>query len=354
LNLVIQIFILISFGFSEKISTPTTAVGSIPTPTPGMIFSSPGDIGKHNYSNSKGEGNGIVYTCKAGHIDLGHVRSTADWSRYAFEWIYHEILKNSDHIPFKTTVDPSIFHIEITYPDNWDVISFNSKKDIAFPAAVKLAQYVIFHAANWHEILTWHGQRKIFAFSEYASSFSWEDTFSNMMGIYLVGGVLLSRAESYNEAMTIAIQSEMDDLIMFNRNQSISITKTVEGEWYSGWIPGIIGNSTMPGILQMLHRGFDIGESDGIINPVIIKDVDDCDNNFHPGYLRPTLEEANQYGVKFYVEIEPRVSINMKILRIIHGDKAEGKMRIIPDNDIPIIMNKIKADALERGYTFYD
>ena len=113
-----------------NISTPKTAIGSLPTPTLGNIFSGPNDIGVHNYSSNYGEGNGIIYTCSAGHIDLAHVRSTADWTRYAYNLIQTELLRSSETIPFKTSVDPSIFHIKIKYPNDWQTISNNNRKRV--------------------------------------------------------------------------------------------------------------------------------------------------------------------------------------------------------------------------------
>lgn len=144
-----------------KIPLPKTAIGSLPTPTLGNIFSGPNDIGIHNYSSSYGEGNGIIYTCSAGHIDLAHVRSTADWTKYAYNLIYEELLKSSLTIPFKTSVDPSIFHIKIKYPNDWEN-SLESEK--AHLVALKIAKYIIFSAANWHEILTWYGHSKLLFF----------------------------------------------------------------------------------------------------------------------------------------------------------------------------------------------
>jgi len=354
LKLFIKIFSIFSFILSTEISVPTTAVGSTPTPTPGMIFSGPSDIGKHNYANSRGEGNGIIYTCRAGHIDLSHVRNTADWTKYAYERIYNELLKSSANIPFKTRVDPSIFHISIKYPNDWDLFSIDQKRAIAHPASVKLAQYVIFHAANWHELLSWYGQRQLFFFSEYASAFSWEDGFSNMMGIHLVGDVLLNKGKDYNLDMTRTIKDELEMLHIFSRNKSISITKTIEGYWYTGWIPGIMENMNPPGTLHILYRNFDIGELDGTINPSIIPNLKDCNKKIHPGYPRPFLREANEYGFTFFMEIEARVSMSIKILKIIYGNKARKGMRIKPDEGIPIILDKMKKEALDKGYKYVD
>ena len=57
-------------------------MGSYASSTMGTNFMGLGDIGKHGYRHSWWEQSGIMYTCKAGHIDMAHVRKTADWTAY--------------------------------------------------------------------------------------------------------------------------------------------------------------------------------------------------------------------------------------------------------------------------------
>ena len=238
-----------------------------------------------------------MFTCGAGHIDLAHVRATADWTRYAYKIIYNELTDSKSYILFKTSVDPSIFHIDIKYPENWDSITKESKKNKIHLAAKALAKYLIFNAANWHEILTWYGYSKVRFFSEYPSSFSWEDVFSNIMGIHLVDKALNLNDKDYNLAMTNAIKLEMEDLKMLDRYESIAVTSRVKDLWYKGWVPGL---------LKMKFRNFDIGYSDGHINPVIVPNNHLCLEQPHPGYKVPTLINANLYGISFKLEIEPK------------------------------------------------
>ena len=330
---------------SAKIPLPKTAIGSLPTPTLGNIFSGPKDIGRHNYSSSYGEGNGIIYTCSAGHIDLAHVRSTADWTRYAYNFIHKELLKSSASIPFKTSVDPSIFHIEVKYPNDWQSMSNKNKRIGVNLVAIKIAKYVIFNAANWHEILTWYGHSKVPFFSEYPSSFSWEDSFSNMMGIYLAEKVIQKGKGDFNYNMTISIKTEIESFKMLSRVEAISITSKLKGLWYSGWAPGLI---------KMKVRNFDIGQYDGIINPVRIENIPECSETVYAGYMIPTLTEANQYGFLFQVEIEPKEFVAKKIMKILHKKNSSKKFKIRPEIDFPIIINDMKKNALDKGYLYYE
>lgn len=345
-NLTRFLFFFVAFCFlNANKKPPKTAIGSLPTPTLGNIFSGPNDIGYHNYSGSKGEGNGIILTCLGGHIDLAHVRSTADWTRYAYKIIFNELQKTSNHISFRTTVDPSIFQINIKYPEYWKTMSKDLKKKKIHLISKELAKYVIFNAANWHEILTWFGYSKVRFFSEYPSSFSWEDSFSNMMGIYLVDKVLDLEDNDYNIEMTKSLQIEMESLIMLDRTESIATTNKVKNLWYKGWVPGL---------LIMKYRNFDIGNNDGYINPTIIPNNDFCSEKLHPGYKIPTLKNVNEYGVLFELNIEPKEHTKKEILKVVYGENFKKYSSINSEKHIPLIMKYIKKKALEKGYKFID
>ena len=62
-------------------SSPRMRMGSYPTSTLGTTFLGP-DLGSHGYSYNSSEGDGIVYTCRAGHVDIIHLRISADWTAY--------------------------------------------------------------------------------------------------------------------------------------------------------------------------------------------------------------------------------------------------------------------------------
>lgn len=345
MNKSLLILVVLFYFLNADVKSPKTAIGSLPTPTLGNIFSGPDDIGNHNYFGSQGEGNGIVFTCLGGHIDLAHVRSTADWTRFAYKIINNELKKSSSHISFKTSVDPSIFHISVNYSKTWNNLSKESQKNKIHLASKELAKYVIFHAANWHEILTWFGYSKIRFFSEYPSSFSWEDSFSNIMGIHLVDNLISLEDEDYNNGMTQSIQHEMESLIILGKVESISITNKVKNLWFEGWVPGL---------LKMKYRNFDIGSNDGHINPAIIPNNEFCSERAHPGYKAPTLKSANGYEILFELNIEPKEHTSKKILGIVYGRYFKNYISIDPEKHLSLILQHIKEEAISNGYRYVD
>mgnify|MGYP000946937749 CR=1 FL=1 len=85
-----------------------------------------------------------------------------------------------------------------------------------------------------------------------------------MMGIYLAEKVLEESQKNYNSNMTRAIKTEMESFEMLSRVKAISITSSLKGYWYNGWAPGLV---------KMKVRDFDVGSSDGYINPIRINKV---------------------------------------------------------------------------------
>jgi len=324
-------------------------MGHYPTPTIGMEFMGRNGIGVHDYLEGRGEGNGILYTCSAGHIDLAHVRAGADWTWYASHIVREKISNKTELIAFVTNVDPSIFHLEITYPHGWEVLSPGEQDETASAVSIILGQYLILQVANWHEILTWYGFRYFDPFPEFPSAFSWEDNFSNMMGIHLAGTVLMRMKDWhqtfdwYNATMTEAMRDELDAFNVLTKNESIQVTRQVKEEWYEGWVPGF---------MNIHARNFDAGYGDGYISPMVLDRVNMCEEAAFAGYPVPTLAGLEKYGFKVVVRIEPNVIIQKRILRVIQQRQETKVIFIDVENHFPLIFDDIlqKAEDLKMKF----
>ena len=64
------------------------------------------------------EKNGQVYTCKAGHIDLAHLRKSADWTAVLAKKTFKCLMKDKRKFSFELR-EPSTYYVTLTYPDNW-------------------------------------------------------------------------------------------------------------------------------------------------------------------------------------------------------------------------------------------
>ena len=99
---------------------PRIRPASYASSTFGTTFIGPGDLSKHGYNNGWSEGNGIVYTCRGGHIDIAHLRKTADWTAFLTIKTLKQIKKDKTDFKFKLK-EPSVYYVHITYPDYWNI-----------------------------------------------------------------------------------------------------------------------------------------------------------------------------------------------------------------------------------------
>ena len=109
---------LVIFASGCNFGAPRIRMGSLPTPPPGPRFSNPNSLGKHSYRFNPFEQNGIVYTCKAGHIDITHVRWCADYTRYLVKKTRKTLMKKGKGFSFNLTLELSTH-----------MITFKSKPD---------------------------------------------------------------------------------------------------------------------------------------------------------------------------------------------------------------------------------
>lgn len=327
--------------FDSKLAgtPPRTRMGSYPSSTVGTNFLGLEKLGLHTYRFSLSEKNGILYTCKAGHIDTAHLRKAADWTAFIAVKTFEKLKENETEFSFKL-MEPSQYHVEITYPENWKDLSEKEKEDIAFDISIRLGEYFVFTATTWHEMITWFGYKCTGIFySEFPSAFTWEDTFSNLLGTHIAAVALRDAEHTYNEAVTLAFERELEKLDAQPSRIAKRAAKKVRGTWFSGDLIFFI---------NMKKRHFDIGLDDGFVTPSIVPSVSGCEGAEAQPYPAPNLYFLSEYGFSVKFEIEPRVREKEKILRIVYPDGGERKERLEPVIHFAPIMAYIKEDAVKR------
>lgn len=320
---------------------PKMRIGFYPSSTLATEFLSIADLGQHFYQNNLLEKNGIVYTCKAGQIDTTHLRKSADWTAYLASKTFKKIIKNKTEYSFKGK-EPTIYYVKLNYPDNWQNLSGEEKEKIACDASIKLAQYLAYTITTWHEILTWFGYKSTGLYSEAPSAFSWEDSFSNLLGTHLADTALNNSKLSFNQAMSLAIFRELKKLEIQPRSIAILASEKVRGSWFTGHIPLTV---------KIKARNLDIGLDDGLVTPWLVPSLDCCCDSKPQPYPAPTLDSISKYGFSAKVEIKPTSWETNKILNIVYPNKKQRKSRIEPALHFAAIMDYIKKDAKNNyGY----
>ncbi|MFH1372007.1 MAG: DUF4056 domain-containing protein [Planctomycetota bacterium] len=119
-----------------------------------------------------------------------------------------------------------LYSVNITYPESWQNIA--QKEEQAYEISIKVGQYLAFMATSWHEILTWYGYKIIGIYPEYPSAFSWEDSYSNLLGTRIGVEALNDKEHSYNKAVEIAIKKELKNLGLLPGDAARRIANSVK------------------------------------------------------------------------------------------------------------------------------
>lgn len=316
---------------------PRTRYGCYATAIPGMTFRG-STLGTHNYHWPFFEKNGIAYTCRGGHIDITHLRIGIDWTAHLAARSYKHLMRGDTEFSCKMPVDRSRTYVRIAYPPGWDCLSQEEQSAIAQKIALAMGPYLTFTMVTWHEITTWYGYKCLGIPVEYDSAFSWEDSYSNLLGTIIAVRALQDTEHSYNRAVSLAIDDEMQRLgILSSAHEARQVSKSVKGDWYTG---------SFVLLVDMKKRNFDIGLDDGYVTPTLVPDVAACPEAEPLSYPIPTLDVLHEYGFSLTLEIEPREWEKGKILRVALGDEP-GK-GIHPETHLAVIMDHIQREAAAK------
>ena len=321
---------VIDRGFSGP---PRSRFGSYPSSNVGTSFLGP-DLGTHGYSYRPSEKDGIAYTCRGGTIDVIHVRIAADWTAYLTATTYRRLLQHDSSFTYKLDVDRSRSFLTITYPENWDGLSQDQQSAMAREVALAMGPYLTFTLTTWHEILTWYGYKILGPLPEFPSAFSWEDSYSNLLGTIIAAHALQDAEHTYDDAVKIALDREMQRLGIQPAAVARHASDSVGGKWFTGKALFLV---------TMRKRNFDIGLKDGSVTPVLIPGVSACPDVKPMPYPVPKLDVLSQHGFSVKLEIEPHEWEKGKILRLVYGDGPQK--RIIPEQHFPVIMDAIRREA---------
>lgn len=295
----------------------------------GMKFTNPEHLGTHHSKDGLGEINGMLYTCKGGFIDVGHVREAADRTAYCKETVYKNIMENKKEFSYHV-VEPSEYTVKITYPSSWVNYSQKEKEEIANEVSIDMGQYLAHTSLIWHEIITWYGFATVAGFPDRISSFSWEDPYSDVMGTRLGVAALRNKEYKYDDAMTKLLNAELKELDVQPASVARRAAKRIAGQWYTGGFYFFV---------HMKEHNFDVGYDDGKISPVLVPNI--CADAIPKLYSVPRADAAERYGFKFEVEIEPKVEQKQKIYNAIELGKNS---KIRPRADFGQIIDAIEQD----------
>ncbi len=276
------------------------------------------DIGNHCFLGDSEENNGIIYTRKGGFIDLGHLRDYADYTAY----LYSLIVTCADN-------GEDLF-LKLGSEGGKKFLFANNLQALDSLDQFELAGKIAYDLSLWHEIATWFGNSLIPLVPERYSSFSPEDLYSNLLGIWLGIQAVKSDLE-YNEAMTTLLSDALNDLnAVPNAIQTYIAMKQVEELWWS--------QKALPGKKVLISRYLD---NDSSLIPWLVPDSDENDIAYSLHKPDPDLNQYYRFTIK----------LNRKFP--LRSDNSNEPVRTITQNDFEWYVNYIEND-LRNGDRDYD
>jgi len=339
LGTVVVLLVMLSVVGCQDGASPRLRPGCYPCSSVGAPFVNPEKLGRHGYRFSLSEKNGIIYTCRGGHIDLAHLRIAADWTRYLTKKSFRHLMAGDVEFSYKLMVDHSRHYVELSYPPDWVERSEAEREAVAREISLALGPMLAYDLTNWHEILTWFGYKCVGLPTAFASAFSWEDSYSNLLGTIVAARALRDEEHSYNEALTLALDEEIERLGPLPADVARKATDQVEGEWFSGPIMMLI---------DIKKRNLDIGVDDGMVTPTLLPTVAACDDVTPASHPAPSLDVLETHGFSARLTVEPHEWEAGAILAVAYAEGQPRGKRIDMATQLPRIMDYIKQDAIER------
>ena len=301
----------------------------------GMRFADPNNLGPHCLDNCHDEGLGLVYTCRAGFIDMGHLREAADRTYCITEIAYENLMQSKTNFSYRV-IEPSQYHITLGYPDHWQGLSTQKKEDAAREISIQLGQYLAHTSLIWHEIITWYGFSSSGPFPEKISAFSPEDPYSDVTGTRLAAEILSDPQcfydeTAYEQAMVKQIDKTLKELDAQPPETAMQALKAIKGKWYTGGYYFFV---------DMKKRNFDVGLDDGIVTPWLAPGI--CPDAVPQDCPAPTLDFAADYGFKIEVRIDPIIFQRGAIYKVLGIERSD---RITPYIHFSVIIESIRKEA---------
>jgi len=317
---------------------PRIRPGTYATATDGVPFLDVTALGRHGYRFNWSERNGVVYTCRAGHIDIAHVRKAADCTGYLAAVTLEHLKRGETRFQCKL-IEPSLYFVTLTPPLGWDRLDEADRERIARDVSREFAQHLAFTALTWHEILTWFGYRPRPHKSEFPSAFSWEDTYSNLLGVHVAGAALGDESGAFSEIVTVVLDRWLRELGGRPGKVARHAARMMRGKWYSHrWF------ST-----RIWMRNFDLGFDDGYVTPCLVPSLDGCEEAQPLPLAVPTLDALARHGFSAKVEIEARVWELNRILEVLDAAGRPAVKRLDPATHFPVIVSYCQARSRPSG-----
>ena len=310
------------------------------------------DLGLHTYDaglvghgtdrdeRESSETNGVLYTCKAGFIDIAHVRDYSDWTVYLTFWIYRHLGKQLEMV-----LPPELGERRILiHPFETNTLSMEQELILS----VTMAQWAAYKLSIWHEIAQWHGYG-LEAFPEYISSYSVEDLYSNVLGTKIAAAIIYGGGTKTDQVYSRNFDQWLKNTLNQLGAQSIQSTriymKAADGYWWDS-------RSRIPYKYVVLKRNYEV---DNIQRPMILptellsiigEHYKDTCANTEPLYLE-VVDSIFGFDMQDLITLE--ITIDEEYAQTFtFPTPSKEENRIISDQDFAFIAKSNRQSDIEE------
>ena len=324
---------------------PRYRTGGLPFPGLFSLYATadPLSLGRHRAGYEQREPadeeveRGIVYTTRAGFLDIAHVRITVDTTRYCVEALRGAVARGDTTLTLNGS-NKSLFHVTLCYPPGWADAPAAGRDALADALCLRAGQRLAYLMMTWHELASWFGQRQLFFIDETPSAFTWEDTMSHVVGIRVAERALGRAAadsgeDAFDDAVTAALDSELLLLGAVAPSETDEAVRAVRGRWWAGGRP--------------LKRQVDVGLSDDVVYPWLVPGLWFVPPATAPRPFRlPREGDVLGPGAPEFctVLIEPRIEEAARMRRLLPG-RPEWFSR---DRDVPLLLEAVRRQMRRR------
>ncbi len=186
------------------------------------------DLGTHRFAHPKNKKNsdeksGLTFTCRAGFIDIAHVRDSADWTAHLMKIVEmntgtgNEVEVHQEGGAKKVLFFPKLPFMKF----------LRSDRDVGL-----VARRIAYELGVWHEIATGFEAHVSTSFAkETSSAFSVEDNYSNMLG-GIIGVKAYFDERPYEEAVTAILKETLEDYGAVSLEKTVLAHEMLEDVWW--------------------------------------------------------------------------------------------------------------------------
>ena len=264
---------------------------------------------------------GIIYTKRAGVVDLAHVSNTVLLANDSSKAVATALRRDQDWIRLPRFEGSEVSILFLSSPVGSGIAGTDSEQRIQTVSRIT-GECVAYELGTWHEITTWYGYKTTGVWSEKPSAFTYEDLVSHLVGVEVFEAI---PGEPDRAKFGSALRRVLARLGLVDRKLASEAIHGVKGLWWGPWL--------------YTRRMLDIGGKDGLVRPWIVPGAqEDLHDSRGPiSFTVPCARMPEGYSLS----IVPSASI----LRRIRKSAAATPAVIHPDKDFPVLVNVISSEV---------